>query len=214
MNHAAVCVNRDDLSLSPARLGVWSFRTCFTICIGPKTTETDVSWVENGCSAKLDKLKGAMGVCRCTDCCLSFGKSGGSSSVQTLWKRSKQTVLLPKYTLNVRRLNKLWNWGTKQLVLGENIQLIWLFSGGQRRHTSVLLSESCGALTVGSFIMQDVLIITHHHVFRVTWWTADSRIYKPLHIHTKLQKLLETTSKWIYSCVRNPHTANLKKRVY
>lgn len=114
--------------------------------------------------------------------------------------------------------NKLWNWGTKQLVLGENIQLIWLFSGGQRRHTSVLLSESCSAVTVGSFIMQDVLIITHHHVFRATWWRADSHIYKPLRIHTKQQEChsecLETTGKWIYSCVRNSHAANLKKKKF
>lgn len=58
VNHAAVCVNTDDLSLSAASLGIWSFRTIFTICIGSKTTQRDASWVKNGCSAKLDKLWG------------------------------------------------------------------------------------------------------------------------------------------------------------
>lgn len=58
VNQAAVCINIGDLSLSAASLGIWSFRTIFTICIGSKTTQRDAGWVKNGCSAKLDKLWG------------------------------------------------------------------------------------------------------------------------------------------------------------
>lgn len=62
VNDAAVCVNSDDLSLSAASLGIWSFRIFFTICFGSKTTQKGTSWVRNGCSVKLDKLWGGRGL--------------------------------------------------------------------------------------------------------------------------------------------------------
>lgn len=147
VTQAAVCVNIDDLSLSVASLGIWSFRTIFTICIGSKTTQRDAGWVKNGCSAKLDKLWG-VGVRGSADALTAaFNLESLEANhlyKQTHWKRSHQTVPLPNYTLNVRRLNKLCS-AEKQsrLFWGENIQstFFFLFWRSEETHQRSAASE-------------------------------------------------------------------------
>lgn len=150
---------------------------------------------------------GGQGVCRCTDSAAFNLESLEANHLykQTHWKRSNQTVLLPNYTLNVRWLNKLW--GTEEqsrLFWGKIFNQFSFFSGGQWRHTSVLLSVSCSALTVGSSIMQDVLIITHRHVFRATVLNrslfAFTQICKYRH-----GKSVASTNTWNDRHVRIPH---------
>lgn len=180
-------------------VGIWSCRTLFTICIGPNTAEEDASWAKNGCSAKLGKLKGALGVADASTAAFNLESLGG---VNHLYRHTGKGPNKQSFCQSIHEMWGGWISAEEQcsLFLGGNIQLISLFSGG---HTSVPLSDSCSASTVGSFIMQDVLIITHHHVFRVPWWRAASHIYKRLRVHTKLQvyhgQRAGTANKWIYS---------------
>lgn len=86
------------------------------------------------------------------------------------------------------------------------------FSGGQRRHTSVLLPVSCGASTVGSSIMQDVLIIAHRHVFRAT--PLNSNLFTfPQICKYRQGEHVASTNTWNVNTCQNPSLQKKKKKL-
>lgn len=123
-----------------------------------KDTLHNLYWLKNhteGRRLKMDVLQswinfgvwgGVQGVCRCTDSAAFHLESLEANHLykQTQWKRSRQTVLLPNCTLNVRWLMKLWSTEKQsRLFRGKySINLDFFpFSRSEETHQHPALSE-------------------------------------------------------------------------